>query len=201
MNRGPGRPARGAVVASVAAASLALLAGTPPAAARGSETRAAEAARVERGAYLATLGGCNHCHTPIKIGPRGPERDASRMLSGHPESAPLPDPPGPAGPWTGQIAATGTAFAGPWGVSIAPNLTPDPDTGLQGWSEERFVRAMRTGQHNGGGRPILPPMPATDIGKLTDEDLAALWAFLRALPPVRNQVPDSRPAPPPPVRK
>lgn len=182
---------------AVALAAIAWLGAAPAAQARAGENEDAPAAKVARGAYLVTIGGCNHCHTPMKMGPKGPERDSSRMLSGHPESQPLPEPPGPAGPWTGHIAVTSTAFAGPWGVSIAPNLTPDPDTGLQNWSEERFVRAMRSGQHNGGGRPILPPMPAADIGKLTDEDLSALWAYLRSIPPVRNQVPDSRPAPPP----
>lgn len=201
MQRTERSPVGDAVAACLAAvATIALLAALSPAAARAGEKEDAQAAKLARGAYLVTISGCHHCHTPLKMGPRGPERDMSRMLSGHPESVPLPDPPGPAGPWNTHVAAPSTAFAGPFGVSIAPNLTPDPETGLQNWSEERFFRAMRNGQHNGGGRPILPPMPWSDIGKMTDGDLSALWAYLRSIPPVKNLVPDSRPAPPPPAK-
>ena len=46
-------------------------------------------ARAERGRYLVTVGGCNDCHTPLKMGPKGPEPDMSRMLSGHPDSFPI----------------------------------------------------------------------------------------------------------------
>src|SRR5580765_355411 len=47
------------------------------------------AAIVKRGEYLVTVGGCNDCHTPLKMGPQGPEPDMSRMLSGHPDSFPI----------------------------------------------------------------------------------------------------------------
>jgi hypothetical protein len=53
---------------------------------------------------------------------------------------------------------------------------------------------MRTGKHLGTGRPILPPMPWYDIGKLTDDDLRAVFAYLRTLKPVQNPVP--APVPP-----
>ena len=56
-------------------------------------------------------------------------------------------------------AATNTAFAGPWGVSFTANLTPDKETGLGKWTEEMFIATMRTGRHQGKGRPMLPPMP------------------------------------------
>ena len=63
-----------------------------------------------------------------------------------------------------QIGATNTAFAGPWGVSFTANLTPDKETGLGKWTEEMFIATMRTGRHQGKGRPILPPMPVQMIG-------------------------------------
>ncbi len=84
-----------------------------------------------------------------------------------------------------------TAWAGPWGVSFAVNLTPDRETGIGEWNEEMFIKAMRTGKHQGqpNGRDILPPMPWPDLKDLTDGDLKAIWAYLRSVPPVKNQVP------------
>ena len=116
-------------------------------------------ARVERGRYLVSSMGCNDCHTPWKLGARGPEPDMSRALSGHPADLVMPPPPKlPEGPWTWIAAATNTAFAGPWGVSFTANLTPDPETGLGKWTDEMFIAALRTGRHEGKGRPILPPI-------------------------------------------
>ena len=86
-------------------------------------------------------------------------------------------------------AATNTAFAGPWGVSFTANLTPDKETGLGSWTEEMFIATMRTGRHQGKGRPILPPMPVKMIGKATDEDLKSIFAYLQSLAPVKNKVP------------
>jgi mono/diheme cytochrome c family protein len=86
-------------------------------------------------------------------------------------------------------AATNTAFAGPWGVSFAANLTPDKETGLGAWTEEMFIATMRTQRHQGKGRALLPPMPASMIANLNDEDLKALFAYLQSLTPVRNRVP------------
>jgi hypothetical protein len=156
---------------------------------------------VARGKYLVTLGGCNDCHTPLKMGPKGPEPDMSRMLTGHPEGFVLPEPPkmAPDAPWNWAGAATATAFAGPWGVSYAINLTPDENTGIGIWTEEMFVQAMRTGRHMGQSRPILPPMPWHGIGQMTDQDLEAMFAYLRSLPPVKNRVPDAVVAEPPPA--
>src|SRR5512145_401873 len=82
----------------------------------------AHAAKVSRGKYLVTYGGCNDCHTPVKMGLSGPEPDLTRLLAGHPEDANFPPPPKlGAGPW---FAATGlfTAWTGPWGTSYASNL-------------------------------------------------------------------------------
>ena len=153
-----------------------------------------------RGAYLATFGGCNDCHTPLRMGPQGPEPDFARRLSGHPAELRMPAAPQAAAAWAWSGAATNTAFAGPWGISYAVNLTPDPQTGLGKWTEQQFVAAMRTGRHLGASRPILPPMPWQGVGQLTDADLHALFSYLRSLPPIRNRVPDAQIAPPPPAR-
>src|SRR5215510_5761490 len=148
-------------------------------------------ASVERGKYLVTLGGCNDCHTPKIAGPGGvPEPDAKSLLSGHPENAPHPA-------WAPQDAKgirandTGTAFAGPWGVSFSSNLTPDKETGIGEWTEATFIQIARTGKHQGqpNGRDILPPMPWFNMKDLSEVDLKAMWAYLRSIPPVKNQVP------------
>ena len=76
-------------------------------------------------------------------------------------------------------------------VSFAANLTPDTATGIGEWTEETFVRAIRTGKHQGqpNGREILPPMPWPAFKNLSDGDLRAIWAYLRSVKPVKNQVP------------
>lgn len=152
---------------------------------------AGAASTINRGAYLVTVGGCNDCHTPLKLGAHGPEPDLSRTLSGHPESVVLPPaPPLAGGPWLWAGAATMTAFAGPWGISYAANLTPDPETGLGRWTEAQFVKTLKTGRHLGVSRPILPPMPWQNASRMREEDLRAIYAYLRSLPPIRNRVPD-----------
>jgi mono/diheme cytochrome c family protein len=145
---------------------------------------------VEHGAYMVRAMGCNDCHTPWKMGPKGPEPDMSRALTGHPENLKMPPAPQlPEGPWVAVIGATQTAWSGPWGVSFTANLTPDKETGLGDWTEDMFIKTMRTGLHQGKGRPILPPMPWSMIGKLTDNDLKDVFAYLQSLPPVKNRVP------------
>ena len=145
--------------------------------------------RVERGAHLVETMGCNDCHTPWKMGPRGPEPDMSRALTGHPQDMVMPPAPPPSGPWVWHGAATNTAFAGPWGVSFTANLTPDKETGLGTWTEEMFIATMRTRRHQGKGRPILPPMPVQILAALEDEDLKSVFAYLQSLAPVKNRVP------------
>jgi hypothetical protein len=56
-----------------------------------------------------------------------------------------------------------------------------------------FVKAMRTGKHMSAGRDILPPMPWPGLAKLNDEDLKAIYAYLRTLPPIKNHVPNPIP--------
>jgi mono/diheme cytochrome c family protein len=145
---------------------------------------------VAHGAYMVRTMGCNDCHTPWKLGPQGPEPDMSRALTGHPEDMKMPPAPQlPEGPWMAVVGATMTAWSGPWGVSFTANLTPDKETGLGDWTEEMFIKTMRTGLHQGKGRQILPPMPWRMVGQLTDNDLRDLFAYLQSLPPVKNRVP------------
>ena len=159
-----------------------------------SKTVAADSAlneRVQRGGYLVTAIGCNDCHTPLKMTEHGPEPDMTRMLSGHPASLPMPRPPKMGdGRWAWAGAVTNTAFAGPWGVTYAANLTPDQNSGLGIWTEDMFIRALRTGRHMGTSRPIMPPMPWTAFKNLSDDDLKSVYAYLRTIPPVSNHVPD-----------
>jgi hypothetical protein len=148
---------------------------------------------VKRGEQVALTGGCNDCHTPLRMGTHGPEPDMTRMLSGHPEKIVLPPPPPLNDAWNNVGSATNTAFAGPWGITYAFNLTPDPETGIGKWREQDFIQAIKTGKHLGVGRPIQPPMPWEAYRHLPESDLKALFAYLKTIPPIRNRVPDYAP--------
>jgi hypothetical protein len=139
-----------------------------------------------RGAQLVLLGGCHDCHTP-----KGPNLvpDASRALSGHPQNAALP-PDVVGGVSTNMML---TAWRGPWGVTMARNLTPDRETGIGDWTIADFKKALRT-VVNKKGEVLLPPMPIVNLQNLPDQDLEAIWAYLRTLKPVKNPV--GRPTPP-----
>lgn len=149
---------------------------------------------VERGKMLVVGGLCHDCHTPKKFGPKGPEPDMDKMLSGHPETIKIAAPYKPAAgsPWTAATNDHLTAWSGPWGVSFTANLMPDTLTGLRSgvWTEALFIKALRTGKHMGTARDILPPMPWQFIGELSDDDLKAMWAYLGTIPAIRNHVPD-----------
>lgn len=157
-------------------------------------TSTVNSSRVERGRYLVAIIGCGDCHTPLKMGPKGPEPDLTRFLSGHPEQMGSLPAPRPQLPWLWSGAATNTAFSGPWGLSYAANLTPDQNTGLGIWTEDMFVRALRTGRHMGVSREILPPMPWPAFRNASDDDLKAIYHYLRTITPIVNHVPDARPA-------
>jgi hypothetical protein len=148
---------------------------------------------VARGKYLVGVLGCNDCHTPWEMRPNGPQPDMKRMLSGHPQDLKVPPPPKPVGPWVVSMVGTNTAFAGPWGISYANNLTPDQNTGMGIWTEEMFVGAIRSGKHMGTSRPIQPLMPWQAYRNLPDEDLKAVYVYLRSIPPIANRVPDYEP--------
>ncbi len=149
---------------------------------------------VSRGKYLVTgIGGCGDCHSPKNFTAQGPVEDTTKLLSGHPANIPVQNfdasalKPGNFLQFTPDI----TAFVGPWGVSFSANLTPDSATGLGAWTGDVFIKTIRTGKHLGqdNGRPILPPMPWVGFAKLTDEDLQAIYSYLRTIPSVSNKVP------------
>jgi hypothetical protein len=153
--------------------------------------------QIARGEYLITVGGCHDCHTPKKFGPEGMSFDMDRKFMGHPAEETLPPVP------DGVLGMEGwgflgnhhlTGFAGPWGLSFSANLTPDEETGIGSWTEEMFIKAMKTGQHMGEGRPILPPMPWFNLAEAKEDDLKAIFAYLQSLPPIHNPVP--QPVPP-----
>ncbi|WP_210183358.1 phosphomannomutase [Methylobrevis pamukkalensis] len=113
----------------------------------------------EYGAYLAgPVAHCMECHTPM--GPQGPMLDT-------------------------DLGRGGFEFHGPWGVSVASNLTSHED-GLKGYSDGE-IGAMITGGGRPDGSGMLPPMPYGYLAKTTPEDLAAIIAYLRALPPLPDK--------------
>jgi hypothetical protein len=107
---------------------------------------------LEYGAYLAgPIAHCTECHTTF--GPQGPMFDT-------------------------HLGAGGFEFHGPWGVSVAPNITP---TRLAQYSDAELDGMIRKGVRPDGAR-MLPPMPYGYLAKMTDEDTAAITLYLRSLP-------------------
>jgi len=149
---------------------------------------------INRGEYLVNLGGCHHCHSPKIMTERGPVPDPNRLLSGHPADEALPPNDGETAKGYVLFTMGLTSATGPWGTSFAANLTPDV-TGIGTWSEEQFFTAIRKGKFKGleGSRQLLPPMPWEDFGKLTDQDLKAIFAYLKSIKPVENLVPSTIP--------
>lgn len=146
---------------------------------------------VKQGEYLVEIMGCNDCHSPKKMGPQGPEIISELMLSGYPADRPIiafKDSLIKQG--FAQFYPDLTAAAGPWGVSFAGNLTPD-ETGLGDWTEEQFKRALTKGMYKGleGGRMMLPPMPWQNYRNMKDEDIHAMFMYLKSIQPVSNIVP------------
>jgi mono/diheme cytochrome c family protein len=121
-------------------------------------------ARLERGKYLANSIGCLYCHSP---------HDWSKR-----------DEPIPTGM---QGAGQQLPYIGLPGRIIAPNLTPDKETGAGTWSDDALARAIREGIGH-DGRTLFPIMPYQHYGTMPDEDLASVVVYLRSLPPVRNQL-------------
>ena len=149
---------------------------------------------ISRGHYLVAISGCNDCHSPKMMTEQGPVPDPSLLLSGHPEKMPLaPFDSSTAKNWV-LFNMNQTAIRGPWGVSFTANLTPDP-SGLGNWTEEQFSNALRKGYFKGvvGSRRLLPPMPWQTYAQRSDEDLHAIFAYLKSLKPVKNYVPAAIP--------
>ena len=116
--------------------------------------------RVRYGAYLAgPVGRCIECHTPSKDG-GGPD-------------------------YTTMLGAGGTVFSGPWGEAIAGNLTPDPDTGLGELTDDQ-IRKMIVDGFRPNRTTVGRPMAHTYYEKISEDDLAAIVAYLRTLTPIKN---------------
>ncbi|MFZ5963802.1 cytochrome c [Thalassococcus sp. BH17M4-6] len=82
--------------------------------------------------------------------------------------------------------AGGVALQTPFGTLVAPNITPH-ETGIGGWTQEEFTRALREGK-NQDGEPLYPAMPYEAFTKMSDEDVAAVWAYISTVEPVDNAV-------------
>jgi mono/diheme cytochrome c family protein len=123
----------------------------------------AQDSQTGRGKYLVALAGCNDCHTP---GYFFGKPDMTRFLGGSEVGFEIPDR----------------------GVFHSPNLTPDQETGLGKWSAGEIVTAITTGQRP-DGRILAPIMPWHAFANLTPQDARAIAAYLKSLPPVKNQVP------------
>jgi mono/diheme cytochrome c family protein len=174
------------VVCTAAAVTLAARQAKSPYPPARPGTMASPATSARRGEQLTMLGGCHDCHTP-KL-PNG-QLDTSRLLSGHPADAPLaPDVKG--GVSTNMML---TSWKGPWGMTLARNITPDKETGIGTWTLADFKKTMRTGI-DPRGEILHPPMPIPTLQNLPDQDLEAIYHYLMTLKPVRNAV--GRVAPP-----
>jgi hypothetical protein len=120
----------------------------------------------KRGAYLTTIGACAECHTP--------QDDHGQ---------PIP----------GLEFAGGFIFEGPWGRVASANLTPDP-SGIPYYDVSLFTEVLRSGHAK--ARRINQIMPWHALGGMTDEDIAAIFADLTALRPVRHRVTNDESVPP-----
>ena len=151
--------------------------------------------QIKWGEHLVTIGGCNDCHTPKKMTPQGPVPDENLMLSGHPEKMPAPDVDRKEMESKGLIVTQDlTAWVGPWGISFAANITPDA-TGIGSWQESNFITALREGKFKGmtSARNLLPPMPWQLFKEMSDDEIKAIFAYLKSIKPVKNIVPQPEP--------
>src|SRR5262249_37135191 len=115
---------------------------------------------LERGKYLmSSIVACGNCHTQQT----------------------------PQGPVPGKELAGGTRFEEGFGVAYAPNITPDAETGIGKWTDQQIITAIREGKRP-DGRIIGPPMPIALYRDMSDEDVRAIVAYVRQVPPVANKV-------------
>ncbi|MNO18528.1 Nicotinate dehydrogenase subunit B [compost metagenome] len=87
----------------------------------------------------------------------------------------------------GAVMAGGKAIETPFGKLVAPNLTPDRETGIGAWTDEQFIQALQKGIGH-RGELLYGAFPYTAYTKVKREDLLAIRAYLATLPPVRNKV-------------
>lgn len=149
----------------------------------------------EYGEHLVMIAGCHDCHTPKKMGPHGPELDFDLALSGHPSDLPLPELDRKDLENKGVAATqTLTAWVGPWGISYTANLTSD-ETGIGSWTEDQFFIAIREGKYKGmrNARTLLPPMPWEMFKEMNDQEIKAIFAYLKSTQPISNVVPNAEP--------
>ena len=127
-------------------------------------------ARLARGKYLfESAAGCDDCHS---------ERDFSRF----------------SGPVVEGGHGKGSVFPASLGLPghvVAPNITPDPETGIGTWTDGEKIRAVREGVSR-DGRALFPLHPYEDFRIMSDEDVYSLVAYLNSLPPVRNPLPPTQ---------
>jgi hypothetical protein len=147
------------------------------------------------GEHLVTIAACHDCHSPKKKGSPTMDLDSSRLLSGHPADMPSIDANRQEAEKKGLIVTNDlTTWVGPWGISYTANITSD-STGIGNWREEQFFKVMREGKYKGldNNRPILPPMPWPVYKYMTDDELKAIFAYLKSTKPIRNVVPPPQP--------
>jgi hypothetical protein len=146
---------------------------------------------VRRGAYLVTLAGCGDCHSPKVMTAMGPVPDTTRLFSGHRSSLPVPEVSKDAFAkgWA-LFNGENTSMATPGFVSFSANISSDT-TGIGAWTFAQFKTAMTKGKYKGlaGGRDLLPPMPWPNYAQMREEDLQAIFSFLKSTKPVHNIVP------------
>ena len=110
--------------------------------------------KLKNGFYLATIGHCMECHTPM--GPRGRE-------------------------FATKLGTGGFKFPGPWGVSVSRNITQNKEKGIGAWSDAEIKRAITTGTSKNGSK-LRPPMGFHYYANMTDADLDAVVVYLRTVP-------------------
>jgi hypothetical protein len=152
--------------------------------------------QVKWGEHILLVSACHDCHTPKKMTPQGPVENMDLALAGHMAGSPIPDVNRKEMQDKGLVV-TGdlTSWVGPWGISFTANLTSD-STGIGMWKEDQFILAIREGKFKGmaTGRALLPPMPWHMYKHMTDDELKALFAYLKSTKPIKNVVPP--PVPP-----
>ena len=147
---------------------------------------------IKRGGYLVSAAACDDCHSP-KLA-NGFEFDPGKRFSGHPSGQPMAIPDVSALKDGYILFGPGlTSAIGPWGMSFSANITSDA-TGIGNWTEDQFFTAIRKGKSKGIAlnRDLLPPMPWPIYKNFSDDDLRAIFAFLKSTRPVRNIVPGPR---------
>jgi len=151
--------------------------------------------QVAWGKHIVTIGGCNDCHTPKKMGPQGPEDNMDLELSGSPSQMPPINIDRKEIESKGLSVSDFTEWIGPWGISYTANITSDSTTGIGNWTEDQFILCLRKGKYGGApqGRNLLPPMPWQGIGQMTDDELKAVYAYLKSTKPIHNIVPQPQP--------